>query len=185
MCPAQPESRPANDDKKRPPPGGGGFASSGHMRIKLICALVSNLFYFEDDNLRVKETFKLALDMIFAEYGKSNANTYKRRFVKDVDDFIKANINRKITLDMIANHVFVEKKYLSAKYRKESGVYLVDRINEIKVEAAKRLLVSSNLKIIDIAYECGMNNISNFNRVFKRFTGKTPAEFRCAGRIYS
>jgi AraC-like DNA-binding protein len=44
--------------------------------------------------------------------------------------------------------------------------------------AASRALVDSSLSIAEIGYDCGFNNLSNFNRIFKKKKGVTPKEFR-------
>ncbi|MCG8579779.1 MAG: helix-turn-helix transcriptional regulator, partial [Bacteroidales bacterium] len=54
----------------------------------------------------------------------------------------------------------------------------IDFVNEIRLGYATRWLIESNKSISEICFECGFNNISNFNRAFKKRQGCTPSEFR-------
>ena len=60
-----------------------------------------------------------------------------------------------------------------------TGNNFIDCLNEIRVSAVARLLVDEPTNsVADIAYRCGFNNISNFNRIFKRKKGCSPKVFR-------
>ena len=59
-----------------------------------------------------------------------------------------------------------------------TGRTLSDYILDIKLGRAGRLLVDTNKTVAEICYECGFNNLSNFNRIFKGKRGYTPREFR-------
>lgn len=54
----------------------------------------------------------------------------------------------------------------------------IDFLTDIRLGAASRALVDSSLSIAEIGYDCGFNNLSNFNRIFKKKKGVTPKEFR-------
>jgi len=62
--------------------------------------------------------------------------------------------------------------------KQRTGKSFVDFVNEIRLGYATRMLIESNRSISEICYECGFNNISNFNRTFKKKQNCTPTEFR-------
>ena len=66
----------------------------------------------------------------------------------------------------------------SRYFRQCTGRTLSNYIIDIRLGAAARLLVDTNRNISEICYECGFNNLSNFNRTFKAHRGNTPREFR-------
>jgi AraC-type DNA-binding domain-containing proteins len=63
-------------------------------------------------------------------------------------------------------------------FKLRTGKNLSDYIIDIRLGHAARLLVDSTDTISEICYECGFNNISNFNRIFKKKKSMTPKEFR-------
>ncbi|MOA47617.1 HTH-type transcriptional activator RhaS [compost metagenome] len=62
--------------------------------------------------------------------------------------------------------------------KKRTGNTFIDSLNEIRLGHATRMLIDSTQTVAEIAYKCGFNNISNFNRIFKKKKNCTPKEFR-------
>ena len=85
-----------------------------------------------------------------------------------------------ITLKDLAVLYHKNEKYLGRLFKKESGIAFHEYCNLIRIEHAKKRLLSCSSSIIDIAFECGYNNISYFNRTFKKHTGLSPNAFRKA-----
>lgn len=92
--------------------------------------------------------------------------------------FILQNYTRNISREDIALNVFLTPDYLSKIFKAETGIYIKDYINEIRIEKAKELLIHSNSSISDIACETGFENFSYFSTVFKKATGESPYTFR-------
>ena len=67
---------------------------------------------------------------------------------------------------------------LSRFFKLRSGKTVSEYIIEIRLGHAARLLVDTTNSIAEICYDCGFNNLSNFNRIFKKKKGCTPKEFR-------
>jgi transcriptional regulator GlxA family with amidase domain len=63
-------------------------------------------------------------------------------------------------------------------FRQRTGNTFIDSLTEIRLGHASRILIESTHSIAEVAYHCGFNNISNFNRIFKKKKGCTPREFR-------
>ena len=63
-------------------------------------------------------------------------------------------------------------------FKKRTGKTFIDSLNEIRLGHASRMLIDTTNTIAEIAYKCGFNNISNFNRIFKRKKFCIPKEFR-------
>jgi AraC-like DNA-binding protein len=63
-------------------------------------------------------------------------------------------------------------------FKNRSGKTFIDSLNDIRMGHASRMLIDTTQSISEIAYNCGFNNISNFNRIFKKKKNCTPKEFR-------
>ena len=74
-------------------------------------------------------------------------------------------------------------KYLGRLFKNDVGIIFHKYCLELKLERAAKMLKKTNDKTIDIAFDCGFNNISYFNRAFKAQHGVTPKEYRKKGRV--
>jgi len=63
-------------------------------------------------------------------------------------------------------------------FKKRTGITFIDSLMEMRLGQASRLLIDTTQSVAEIAYHCGFNNISNFNRIFKKKKNCTPKEFR-------
>ena len=63
-------------------------------------------------------------------------------------------------------------------FKRRTGKTFVDSLNEIRLGHASRMLIETSHGIAEVAYKCGFNNMSNFNRIFKKKKNCTPKEFR-------
>lgn len=92
--------------------------------------------------------------------------------------YINDNLSRKFTLEELASISCFSRTYFSALFKELNGLSPWEYINIKRVEKAKNLLLSTDMTILFIANECGFNNISNFNRIFRKITGKNPSDYR-------
>ncbi len=105
-----------------------------------------------------------------------NENIYK------VMQYINSHFQEDITLDMISDTVGLSKYHMSRLFKKNVGMTLSAYINMSRIRAAKNLLIKGK-KAKDIFKECGFNDYSNFYRVFVKFVGVSPDEFKKSTRI--
>lgn len=63
-------------------------------------------------------------------------------------------------------------------FKNRSGKTFINSLNDIRLGHASRMLIDTTHSVSEIAYNCGFNNISNFNRIFKKKKGCTPKEFK-------
>ncbi len=104
--------------------------------------------------------------------------------VKHVDviykatDYIKTNYMNKITLEEVANYVYLCPTYFSKVFKEESGHNFNTFLNIVRVEKSKKLLQNENINIADISNMVGYEDQSYFSKVFKKLTGMTPLRYR-------
>ena len=100
------------------------------------------------------------------------------RVVRQVVDYISENYMENITLAGLAELVNLSETGLSRLFRGITGMSCIDYVIEYRLTKAMGLLRTTDKPIIDVAYETGFNNISYFNRTFKKHCHQTPSEFR-------
>jgi AraC-like DNA-binding protein len=91
---------------------------------------------------------------------------------------INTNYQRKITQEEIAAKIGMTSAAFCRYFKEKTGKGFIYFINEMRIGYACKLLIENHLLISQICFECGFNNLSNFNRMFKRQTGITPGEYR-------
>lgn len=104
--------------------------------------------------------------------------TTESRRVQKVKQYIDDNYSRSLRLADMADLVGMTPVAFSRFFRQRTGRTLSEYIIDIRLGYAARMLVDSTKNISEICYECGFNNLSNFNRTFKAKRGLTPRDFR-------
>ncbi|MEM7107961.1 MAG: AraC family transcriptional regulator [Bacteroidota bacterium] len=98
--------------------------------------------------------------------------------INKVYDFVRDNFQRHISLDEIADVVSMTEPAFCRYFKKLSGKTFTQFVNEYRLVHASKLLSERPDNITDISFECGFNNFSHFNKLFKAFTGKSPSRYR-------
>lgn len=100
------------------------------------------------------------------------------KLVTDVANYIQNHLSEPITAEDIAKELYLSRPYLSRKFIAETGESLTDFILKEKISEAKRLLRYSDKSLTAIGNFLGFSSQGHFSRVFKRYTGLTPGEYR-------
>lgn len=103
---------------------------------------------------------------------------YNSRRIEKVFEYMNTNYNKAVTLAEVARIANMPEASFSRFIKKRTGKTFIDSLNEIRLGHASRMLIDTTNTIAEIAYKCGFNNISNFNRIFKRKKFCIPKEFR-------
>lgn len=96
----------------------------------------------------------------------------------DVSDYVRRHLSETISTEAIARELFLSHPYLASKFKEETGETLTDFILKEKTEEAKRLLRYTSKTATMIGAYLGFSSLSHFSRVFKKYTGRSPAEYR-------
>ncbi len=109
----------------------------------------------------------------------SNAElSYNSRRIDKALEHMHQNFHRNITLSEVSRLVNMTDVSFSRFFKAKTGINFIDSLLELRLGQASRLLIDTSDSVSEIAYDCGFNNISNFNRLFKKKKGCTPKEFR-------
>ena len=188
-----PESFPKNFEQKNQ------LASIWHMIERAQCGLcfpqqaIMKVYNLLDKLASEEQGFYAVLDFLTILYELSLyddarvlasssfakiENFSDSRRVQKVQKYISEHYREEIRLNMLSNMVGMTPVSFSRFFRLRTGKTLSDYIIDIRLGFASRLLVDSSRTIAEICYDCGFNNLSNFNRMFKRKKGCSPKEFR-------
>lgn len=111
------------------------------------------------------------------EFSRGNANEAINR----AQDYIAENyVSEELSLKSVASFVNLSPTYLSALFKKETGMNFSDYLTKVRMEKAKELLCRTSKLVSEIAYEVGFNDYRYFGQLFKKYTGQTPREFQCS-----
>ena len=95
-----------------------------------------------------------------------------------VIQYIENHYSEDLSLDIVAEKLNITGAYLSTYFKEKTGINFSDYLNELRMNKAKQLLQSSDLRIQDVAARVGYHNVNSFIRMFKKVTGLSPGEFR-------
>ena len=112
-----------------------------------------------------------------SSYAKVTLSSDSRR-VQEVKNFIDQNYRTEIRLPQIASIAGMSASAFSRFFKLHTGRNLSEYIIDQRLGYASHLLVDSTQSIAEISNSCGFNNLSNFNRIFKKRKGCSPSEFR-------
>jgi AraC-like DNA-binding protein len=104
--------------------------------------------------------------------------SYNSRRIETTFEYMKQNFDKPITLGDVAKLANMSEASFSRFFKQRTGINFIESLNEIRLGHASRLLIDTTQSIAEVAYNCGFNNISNFNRIFKKKKNTTPKEFR-------
>lgn len=124
--------------------------------------------------LSVSDESRVLASSSFAKTGKAEES----RRVQKVKEYINEHYSQQLRLNDMAEIVGMSPVAFSRFFRQRTGRTLSEYIVDIRLGYAARMLVDSSKNISEICYECGFNNLSNFNRTFKTKRHYTPREFR-------
>jgi AraC-like DNA-binding protein len=112
-----------------------------------------------------------------ASFSNEQFSSNSRRIEKAFQ-FMNHNYDRSVSLSEVARLVNMTEVSFSRFIKKRTGNTFIDTLNEIRLGHASKKLIDTTHSISEISYNCGFNNISNFNRIFKKKKGCTPKAFR-------
>jgi len=93
-------------------------------------------------------------------------------------EYMKNHLSEDLSRDKVANSCNMSPSHFSRTFHRSTGHTFTDLLNRFRIEQACMLLEDSDATVYEIAYRCGFNEQSYFNRVFRRYRRKTPREYR-------
>ena len=154
--------------------------------IMKVYSLIDTLSAIKDGFYAVQQFLTILYELSRSEgartlatssYAKVDVESDSRRVLK-VKNYINKNYMEEIRLNTLADLAGMSSSAFSRFFKLHTGKNLSDYIIEIRLGFASRALVDTSRSISEISFDCGFNNLSNFNRIFKKKKGCSPSEFR-------
>ncbi|WAM36047.1 response regulator [Caldicellulosiruptor acetigenus] len=147
--------------------------------VRIINKIINHLFSVSDattDRFRIiiKELLETTINAKLQLFTKKYDSTIKK--VKEIIE--KEYNNPSLSLSTVAEKVNMSMSHLSFIFKQETGQTFIEYLTNIRLNKAKELLISSSLKVTEIATMVGYNEPHYFSYLFKRKTGLSPQEFR-------
>ena len=98
--------------------------------------------------------------------------------VRKCESWLKQHYKRGSALQQLIDHVDIPERTLKRRFKAATGSSLIEYIQNLRIEEAKRLLETGYMAVEDICVEAGYEDASFFRRLFKRLTGLTPSQYR-------
>lgn len=154
-----------------------------HQRLKLRQHVKTSLLKTMEQDFTVEECIRIAnlietyILFLLDLYGDTREKPFNS-LIENIKTYIEENLLQEISMDNLASFFGYNKKYLGRLFKEKTGVSISEYCNNRRVSIAKKLLSNSSLHIADIAGQCGFNNVTYFNRAFKKITGLSPKGYR-------
>lgn len=142
---------------------------------------LSDLYIQRLEELNEIKAVVLLTEHVLVDFAKRVANSKRHKFSKPINiclNYIFTNLYEEITLSDLAELTSLNPNYLSVLFTKEVGISIRQYIHQTKVDEAKNLLNYTNYTMKEISSLLNFHDQSHFIKVFKKFEGVTPAQFR-------
>lgn len=125
-----------------------------------------------------------ALSLLIMEVSQEFLDIYHKKkynippHIARVIEWIKTNCYNPITVSEIAEEFGYNQDYLSSLFKKTTGKTLINYINQSRIDISKSLIANYDIQIKEVAYSCGFTDEKYFMKVFKKFEGITPTQYK-------
>lgn len=135
--------------------------------------------YCSTDFNKVMEIINTNIDRLEKEFGANPQMLHRE--IESIKKYIYENYDKEISVDYLADMVYMAPSYLSHIFKKETGQNLSKFIKAYRMEKAKEMLEETHNKIVNISYAVGYPNVSYFCQSFREYFGVSPQRFREQG----
>lgn len=111
-------------------------------------------------------------------YDKGTKSVHRRRTITELLEYIEQNYTDHISLTQLAKVSGINEKYLCRFFKEFTGYAPIDYINRLRIERACQQLSLNDANVITVAFDSGFNDNSYFSKIFKRYKGVTPTEYK-------
>lgn len=143
------------------------------LRMKITDYLLKPVNYEEFgsciDNLKIS---------LFRQQAASEPEQQEQRVITGLTRYLQEHLAEDVSLSVLAEEFHLSSQYISQLFKSEIGVNFLAYLTNIRMEQAKKLLLSSSLSIAEVAEQSGYADYRVFTKVFKKNEGITPSQYR-------
>jgi len=116
----------------------------------------------------------------------SGYRSHNDEAVLKIQEWIELCYTQLITVQQLAIKFSIGERTLARRFKQASGVTPIQYLQQVRIDKAKKLLLSTSYPVSNIVYEVGYENVGYFIKLFKKHTGQTPLQWReVQGKIHS
>lgn len=108
----------------------------------------------------------------------SKKDEYSNQAIQKAKEYIQKNFKKDISLESVSREIDLSTYYFSKLFKDVTGENFLEYLTNIRMETAKKMLLSGKYSIKEICVETGYSDPNYFSRIFKKYVGSTPTEFR-------
>lgn len=132
-----------------------------------LCSSVASLLQ------HLSRTVTEAVDTVLSDRQQAD-----KKPVRAAKQYIQENFKNPVSLEEVADFVGFNATYFSTLFKKESGTNFQEYLSEVRMDKAKELLKETNLTVANICSQVGYQDLKHFVKIFKKYTGLKPNEYR-------
>jgi len=152
----------------------GGATSDSILKVNnQLLSVIPTIKSIDDLCYKLQEAIDVFTECMFEHVPGKNAE-----IVKKAIHYISKNFASPITLETVAREVHLTPAYFSSMFKQSTGSTFREYLNMVRIEESKRLLSNTDYSLLDIAIATGFEDQSYFSKVFKKYTGLTPKQYR-------
>lgn len=136
-----------------------------------------NIIYIDDINYKLVNENTVNNNTMDIKENKNN-NKIKMKLFDDVKNFIKENIETELELEKVANNFGLSVYYFSRTFKEVTGINYSEYVNKCRIDIAKELLSTGEMNVKEVCYRVGYNDPNYFSKVFKKYEGISPVNFK-------
>lgn len=121
---------------------------------------------------------KLILDISEDKFNKSINNNLFNPYIRKTIEYVHQNYSEDIKIESLCKYLDINKCYFCSIFKKSTGHTFSYFLNSFRVEKSKKLLLNTDLSLLDIAISVGFNNQNYYSMVFKKYTNESPSQYR-------
>ena len=134
-----------------------------------------------EDCEKIADILESYISFLFDKFGNEDLNYDP--LLENIKNYIRENLAYDLTMAEIAAAFNYSEKHLGRLFKSRAGCTVKEYINMLRVSQAKRMLLETSLTVAEIAFRVGFNNVTYFDRVFRRIARSSPRSFRTVRRI--
>jgi AraC-like DNA-binding protein len=166
------------------------FRSKEMPHVESLISMMLNEMYVKPAgyDIRMKH---IAIDLLLLaarhsikkETTPSPLNSPLHQKISDIARYIGSHISEDLSLSSLAKIFYISPYYLSRTFKEATGFTLTEYVHTVRIRQAQKLLKESNLSITEISSSVGFDNFSHFGKIFKKFTSRSPREYRSSTQL--
>lgn len=156
------------------------YTSGGAYSFTNLLVYIIEKYAGRDVAIMIAKSFMIDIDRIsqspFIIFQGQKAHDDEQ--IRKAQEYIEQNFDDKITVDQLASMLALGRRNMERRFKKATSNTVVEYIQRVKIEAAKKNLENSRKNINEVMYEVGYSDTKAFRTIFKRITGLSPIEYR-------